>query len=704
MKRAIVLLSLALSSSAMAKTPKWFTDGASSVDLPGQVDVPLLRGIVTGGAPVVEMTGTADDDGVTPRRLASFSLAGFSVMGDGVVEEFGGKVKTDGNGNKYAIIPEIHLGDLTIRGLRVMVVEPDSQWLTSTYAHIALTTLDGVASAYLPSQGVLRFVAPEEGGNLVGSVADPLTFSWPPEGKQHEHGATYQSARWGVLVPGQVNGTDGLLMLNPSGVSVVDPAYAPATEHTFSGLRFVTVPMTVGGVTYNDEPSIVATIGWSGDDAMPLLGVFGNTELLTSDIAVDPSTMSVAFKAVAAPKWADATDVYLAIAKDAFDNADTKCEGDDCDDKDAEAEDGADEAGEDDGPDEGDSKEVSRHSDYAQALTLAGRLKDALEYRQLATTFAGENCEPYLQYGEALTTAGDFGEGAANLQKAAELYDRWATQDLDTRLAIGRDNAPEGAFTLEQNPSCAVAWGELAANKLRQGDYAGVETLFRAHMDLDADMANTYGASLLQQQKWSDANGAFRRAVNLGGQRSYVARLGVGVANGKAGDVAIFDAQIDRLMASRSNVGDLGGVVAVAFSDEVKGDGAGLALAKRMAENAPWDAHNQLVLAWTLPAGAERTAVLKRADALLQRDEKATANVAWTRFSRSWYQALSGDAKAAQATIDGIAAEGVEFVDFAFFVKSEIARAAGDEAGRKAELSALHTLAPTLPLPAAWTL
>ncbi|MBW2256236.1 MAG: hypothetical protein JRI25_16800, partial [Deltaproteobacteria bacterium] len=447
MMRSLLLVLLAIPALATAKSPQWFLEGADEAAISAPVELTLYRSEDTDWVPAVFVAFPAargDEEGRVVHHLAKLSLEGRNEIPEALAGDLRLKVG-EAYDIKYAVIPQLQLGDATLNGVRVEV---------GSDLVLNLNTLDELAFAILPSSGMVR-IAPASGAEeLLGAVGAPIQGTVESEKPWFFHGKKIEPRPGDLVVEGSLLGQEGLLKLalDRWSSAVGGEAELPEDAVIREGERYVRTVATLGGlalpeVWYHHEQDLVAPEG-------NLLGVLGYDVLYGLDLAFDPTTDRIALAGAAQVQAADPSERLLEIAREDFARAEEKAAGE-------EKEEGAEE---DDGS-KGDAAAVSRHTALGEALWSHGSRSEALEHYAAAAEAAGERCGPILTHGRRLAEMGSHEQALVPLRTAGELWDRWWAQDRELRKSVEKDRqVEEGTFTIEQSSSCHEAWGELASS------------------------------------------------------------------------------------------------------------------------------------------------------------------------------------------------------------------------------------------------
>jgi tetratricopeptide (TPR) repeat protein len=527
--RSLPLVLALIPGIALAKAPDWGAEGAGKVEIAGPVEVPLYLGQATKGLPAVWVTGAVPAEGAPTAMFASIDLTrGWTQVPEPVAKALGAKPK-----GGFAVIPELHIGDVVLRDVRAQV---------GPAFVIGVATLDELGVAMLPSKGVLKMVPADQAEALLSEVGTAAEAGRNGTKPYFEQGQKVRGNGTSLTVDGTIGGSTGIVYLRPDKAQTQVFSENPTWTRKVDGVRQVgTEPVVAGAKLGSVWAQENGSIG-SYDGKM--IGSIGFDALYAADVAVAPAAAKIAVKAVDAPKYANPAPKALEQAKAEFQAAEKAAAGAPEEKKPME------------GADPGLPGTVGRETAYAGALLAAGQSAEAIEHYRKAVAVAGDACAPYHALGQALLATGNAQEAAPLFEKAGALWDKWYAQDVDTRDLIAAGKAPslaapagkapsDAAFLLPQASSCHKAWGDAAEAKLAMGDHAGVADLYAKHVDLDADLPLAYGLSLLAQGKAEAADGPIRQAMNLGASDE-ATRTALALASGGA----VADRQVVRVAFS----------------------------------------------------------------------------------------------------------------------------------------------------------
>lgn len=720
MIRGIVLLLCLMPGLAAAESAGWEAEGVKSVEIAGAVDAPLVRAAGSGQAriavtlPAEELKGKDAKSKPAPRAKTAFWAVGYAdenLITSDYAEEIGAKISgKPGKAHKpqTATVAELSIAGLTLHDLRFRVVDdPKGTAAEGPGAYLALHTLAGVASAILPSEGVIRLVPADQGATLVSGLGGAASAGRYELDDIHWHGQRLFIGDSGPLVEGSFGGAQGKVQLSPASATTVVYSAAAGTALNAVGRQWVRGAASAQGLKLGEVHA--AQLVWADGMAEGVIATLGADVLHSVDIAFDPSSGQVALKAAATAKWSDlkAAEAAHAKAELPLREADDAFKAPGSDEKpEAPATEGA------EAP-KGDKKAAARHSDTGKALWAAGENSAAIEQFKLAAAAAGEDCHPYFLLGKALVQNGEAAAASEPLAKSAELFGKWERQSQELKQQINeadddkkKAELPEGAYTTKQDSACHKAPGYLAAVALTQGDHATVNAIYTAWLDLDRHLPHIQGISWWRQGKLAEAEGALRRSINLGGDDNFKTRIALGFVAHELGNDEAARGQIDALHARDLYPGFTASVLTAELLDHVDGRAKTVAtLTERVAGN-PLSVEAHVVLALALHRQGDTAAVaaaVKAAEPVLIASERARAGGASVAASRAVLEALSGRPDDAFKTLKLAAVSGPTGSDW-YLAKAIVHSLKGDASGAMETLSDLQRRYPGVPLPNTWML
>ena len=645
-------LSLVIIPNALAVSESWFQDGAASVEIAGTVDVPLYRGAATDALPAVLVTGPANDEGVVEAQaLANVDLlSDWTRVSSGFAKALGVKVKSSklhGKSVKTAVIPELHVGDVVLTDVRAQVDGDASMTL-------GLATLDELGAAVLPSEGVVRLVPAAEAGALVQSLGAPLPLT-RQEGKWFEAGHKMYANGLDMAVPGEAFGQEGLVRIQTAETTTTYAAHvAPEGERAVGADLYAWGSLAVAGLQLDDtwllRDESILTVDRS------VIGALGYDLLYRVDVAYDPAAGSLGLAIAEQVQWTDPAELLVEIARADYERAmaeDDEGDADEDDDGDADEAESTDEAEAADGPDKGEPDVVTAETALAAALWSTDAA-EALTHYEAAAEAAGDNCQPYLELGQALVRADRAADAIPHLQRAGELYERWWSQDREDREKLSKGKKIDGAWTLKQPGSCHVAWGQLAAAHAAAGDADAVAGLADEKVDLDPTLPRVYGLHLIAAGELDASNGPIRRAMNLRIMAEPADHVALAAAHTSEDQHLVFDRQVERVVAP--GMGDLG--LYMSLTELARRDGGSERVAEVLDQMDALHPHSPEVAllrgveAIKLGDEAALKQALLTAKPLLDAKCLREAHSADARAYRIVFNTLSGDTEGSGRIID----------------------------------------------------
>ncbi len=734
--RILVLASLgAVSSTAWAKDPNFgeFVTEVGNVQIQGTVEVPLYDMPGYEMLPVVEaMVGetrlflavdpSVDDIGIYGSKLAGLGL----------------DTKDKGDAYATAVVESLSIGSLTLSDVLIATQassEVNAQrWQQYTSAgrqtameldgYIGLGALPELAWAIVPSAGVVRFVAADQGDALVSSVGTAVqggTTSGQSfrigfvEGHKTKRGKTKTWSPSWFAVPVKVNGQDrlGSLRFGPTGSMFTPDDIPDATvAESLNGRRLGPARLAIGGieevqtvVAWDRSPSITKEYYDESDNYVVADGSIGRLVSGQFDLAYNPASGAFSLKKVTAAQRHDPIPLILSDAEAALKKAmETP--------KDAE-------------------EEVKKGTtlpegtaptwtSLAKAKEAAGDIQGALEAWETVAKFEPNECQGWMNYGVRLLEYGKPpGQAKEALTTASSLYHAWWDWAPETRAAFGdilekageagedyyfqpddigfvevdgireRDVAmgapapklPEtGALIKEQPDACEEADGHLARIALLSGDFDSVETYYRNTLDLNAFVADVQGAAAVVRGEPEKAQAALRQAIILewksgkdGTRRSALASAYIAAGDRESAD-KLLETAISLTAAP---------VVYeqwAANSIELRGVPQTAALIKARSDWNVYDTSAHLTwLSLTKQTGNAKNAeeAAKRVEAALAFDELHLPNSPMTHITAARYALLTDNLEDAKAHAKLAREYGPEF-GASWAISAEVAEAEGN--------------------------
>ncbi len=641
-----MLALLAPMSAFAAPSVKVLAGGPKQVEISGTVEVPLLRGPLTDSLPAVwGVLPPAEKakEGTPPTGvLVVLDLAeGWSTISPGLAKTLGlktSKGKGFFKGMEFAVVPQLTVGTLVLGDIPV-VVGPVSGGRAEMV--LGLGTLEGVASAILPSQGTAKFVPSKESDALLAAVGDAAVAQRERPVAYWEHGEKRLQSGVGLAIPGEVLGVAGLVVPATRYFGVA----LDGERHSSWAYREDGVGREYGTVRVLDAtlPSVsVRQLDALDEETGKVIAGVGYSALYAADLAVDPATGRISVRVATAVKAADPATLFAeeALGQYAFST------------KPSESKEEAPKPAE--GPDKGDEKKVKAESKLASALSAAGRFDEALEHRAAAAASAGDNCLPYYKYGEELVWAGRASEAVVPLKRAAELWDRWMSQDLNTRLKISAGKKSKHAtFELEQPYGCQDAWGQLAAAHLALAEFDQVAAIHKEHSDLDQMLELASGVSFAAKGQFEQANGPLRQALKLDApSESHEDTIRLALAWSQASlNPTVASAQLAEVTPGRQDAVDT--VAATEIVRSTTGDARALDAVSAAQRANPGAVGTRLIAALEAKRqGTLKPEELTAVKAMLAQEELALPFEPVTPTYHALVQLLDGDAAGAKVALE----------------------------------------------------
>jgi tetratricopeptide (TPR) repeat protein len=551
--RLAVLGLFALSNVALAETAlDNFNGSVGSASLDGdRVDVALYHGSY-GSVPAVQVT-IGDDQYLM--RLSS-NMPGISVS-DRVAKEqkldvkignkrlfniHGKKGKfAHGGEKKTAAVEQMNIGGLTLTDLYVATVAQQTKGApngTGFDGTIGLTSLPAdISWAILPSQGLVSFAA--DGAQL---IADGTSLPYRNvESEMIQIGKASDLAylpAHTVLDGFTVGGAEMPVMVSVG----VQESYTMWADKLETKVRqrpidatnaFVEVKhsdMTFHRTVVTEYTAISGHLNARGSGLDFVDGlILGQDMLAGYDIAMDRKAKAFILKPADAFKRKSPWAFLIAQAEKALEPAE--------------------EEGEEATTDEATSEEAEpavagKAADWAllrRLHTRAGNMDSALEASQNEVALDGDSCAAWSRLGQTQWASGDLDGAIESFSKSADMYHAWYDLSLEKRNELKEeldglegDEKENFAHTVAAS-SCHTADGHLAAVTLASGDLLKVESIYREHLDLDAQLPLLAGVALVTAGEYSNAQEPLRQALKRGGMANN-ARLALAAAYSAQGD------------------------------------------------------------------------------------------------------------------------------------------------------------------------
>ncbi len=516
----MVLLILALLTEGVALAGAgWFLHAPDS-DLDAAVDVPLYRGEIGDYRPLVHVS--FGEDRPDTSALAVLDLGGeWTRIGADLARGLQlrtNNTKVHGKEIRRALIDEVVIGDLTLRGVRAEVVPGDELIL-------GLGAAGHLGIGILPSAGVVRFVPPTEIEGLLRVAGGTLPAFGQSTARWMEHGKPRHGNGLSLAAP-------ILLDSEPSGAWI---------RTDWDQTRLIDTgelaDIELGENVMTVRPIVDESLG---DPAADFVGGLGYDLLYAYDLVLSPREDLMAVQFVEDPKWEDPAPVAVAIAKLRHEMWKEAAE--------------ADEKGASGRPkigfeaqtqtstiagDPGDQAAGDQYAALANTLWIGGDPDGAVQASLAATGFAGDRCEPYLTLGiRRMRTSGALQKKSFvaklvvdPLERAGELWDAWASMDPSAREDVRAGKGLDAlTFQLPQPGVCRDAWGHYALALIAQGKGEKVLELKPANRGLDRQYALASGLASLQVEDAESAEASIRRAMGMGGRGDIRIRFALAAA------------------------------------------------------------------------------------------------------------------------------------------------------------------------------
>jgi hypothetical protein len=644
MRLAILALTL-FSGLASADTHyDKFLGAIGSADFEGdRVDVPLYRGPHGSTVPYVQVS---IGDGVYLFGLRSAEAVVY--ISERVAKEQEITLKTGNKkfinlkGEDHAYKPggkaqmgqldALAIGGLTLNNLAVASTERKSseqdaaqgakEWYqprksgTDIDGYIGLGALPAdISWAVLPSEGVVRFSRQGE-GLIAGGSTIPYAIT-PSEvvqwGKRTDKflfidEATVQGVTiGGVEMPGHIEmGVSGSWYHWPT--DIPSESKAPIGD--------VDVPYlsaAVGGLNLGSTHVLELT-AYDGVDRLNQVRI-GQDLLYDFDIAMDRSAGTLTLKKATAIKRADPLPFMLEYALYEMEKEEEKDIYDYVDPNKYPFQERAyaekrrlAEQNKAEQPAEGDSKPPGTDKDWSRLMDIyqaSGDLVAAAEAAANAVALDERDCTDWRRLGQAHKAAGNIADAIVAFEKSSELYHAWYDMPLAERKDIKKTlDKLEGEEKLVHeyavaSDGCHSADADLAEATFAAGDLLSVETLYRKHMDLDANLGLIAGNALITQGEYAHAQEPLRQALKKGGTKT-LSRLSLAVLYAEQGDWDTAAKLFDRVLGQAFGVQTLR--VWMDALSKAKGEDAMIAATQDLNKRYPDSISAKVGLAYALSA------------------------------------------------------------------------------------------------------
>lgn len=640
---AVVTAVLLASSPASARSVKSFLKSPGTVVIEGPVEVPLLRGEVGEHRPLVEVE--LKGDAGSERRLAVLDVAhGWTRVGWRTVYALGlasESTTLQGRAVQVVVLPEVRVGELVLRDVAAEVDGMEGV----TIGTAAL----GLPVAVLPSSGTVRFVPAADGADLVASVGDVVPAQ-RQTAKSFKVGDRKVSGNGlAFAVEGAVAGRDGTLQIRTDMARTeVTASFEDTRQRRRGGVVHARGRGRVGAVEL-PETWVVRNESLVDADAR-FVGALGYDQLYAVDLAVDPSSDTMALKPVAAPEWTDASEAHLAVARAAHAAAGLASE-DERVDRPPRMGFGA--TAEDPAGDPGDPGTVRLERELAMALWATGAVDEAMPHFLKAAEAAGDQCGPQMELGlKRLQWSGSMQQQTfivelirQPLKQAGTLWDRWASLTPELREDVrARRDVPDGTFSVEQEARCLTAWGTLMAAYVAQGDTDASSAIYKDHYGKDPLVAYAQGLSLLEQGQPKTAEIPIREALSFDVAERGDVKLGLGRAQAEQGLKEPVFAVLKEIPGLAQDHGLAAAMIVLEWGALLGEEDEGAAMARRLVEADPYWAPAQLMAIWR---GVEEADVAQLSAELNRRSAREAGSLD-VAIHRAVLAALQGDGAGAR--------------------------------------------------------
>jgi len=456
----LTLLALMAEGSALAGAG-WFLQGPD-VELEEVADIPLYRGDLGEYRPVVHV-GFGEEHAASG-TLAVVDLGGeWTRIGADLAARLDLKVKTTaihGKTVRRAVIDEVILGDLTLRGLRAQVI-PGGELI------LGFGNAGQVGVGLLPSLGVVRFAPPSEIEALLRVAGGSLPAFGQDTSRWMEHGEPRYGNGLSLAAPVLVDGKPGGAWIRTDW----------ARSRLSAGGESVELADFSVGVRAIIDDSLA-------DPADDFLGGLGYDVLYAYDIVLSPAEDLMAIQLAEDPKWEDPAPIAVAAAKlrhemwkaateaSASGNTARPQIGFEADTRTSTI-----------SGDPGDLSAVRQHTALSDALWMGGDPEGAVVASLAATRAAGDRCEPFQTLGtRRMQTSGALQKQSFvaklvsdPLKRADDLWHAWASLTPEEREAAraGKDLG-DTTFQLPQPGVCEEALGQYWLALVSHGKGADV--------------------------------------------------------------------------------------------------------------------------------------------------------------------------------------------------------------------------------------
>lgn len=522
-----------------------------TLSINGVVEVPLYSSYSSARlAPLVAVRLPGLENPI----LMALSLGQSGItLTQSTAEKAGATVKAKTQG-QVAVVPELRIGELVLSNVKVQIGAQD---------RMGLTTFSGLATALLPSKGVVRFAPAEHADGLLSAVGAPLAYSATPLERIKYKRSKHWIGGDTVIVSGRVNGQEGPIYLDSG--SKIAKSYTGQTPVYSLGLsKYYATDLAFGGMELE-----LLSLHWSNPPHMPSASgaSIPGSEMAAWNLAIDPSTQRIAISPQADTHYVSSWDIELAQALSELETAKLAEDADLSD----------------------------FHGHLARMYIGNHNPAKALEYAVMVVDTKPESCTSYHLLGQAQAMAGDHIQAIETLSKSGTLYEKWADMGVETREELAQASLENPGLEKQiQDHDCFDAWGLAAQSALELGDFEQVATLYTEHHDLDASLPKAAAAAFLAQESYAQARAALVQVQLLSDTESAETALTRAVILHAQGNPAALD--------SYQRAAFLGGLVEARAWGTAVAELQGAKGMTDLAQMAPFSPHIALAHAEALDA------------------------------------------------------------------------------------------------------
>jgi len=295
-----------------------------------------------------------------------------------------------------------------------------------------------------------------------------------------------------------------------------------------------------------------------------------------------------------------------------------------------------------------------------------------------------ESCSHWQSYGNAQLEARDAKAAAESLAKASALYHAWWDNDLEARkaMAAAAKKGEAGDDDPKQQPgACHTVDGDLASANFVLGDHKAVEDAYKAHLDLDSDLALVFGNVALSRGDLAGAQAPLRQAMKLEVSQDPLSRLALALTYAQQDD----HETAGKLFQKALSLDPEDSMAAALWLDNIRQhqDGAAaLEAATAWAKGRPDSPTAHLVWVQTANAAGDadaQKAAVAAADALFAVQAKRSPNDAHLQATYARYLVTQGKLEEAAKAADH-AIERNPGLGLVWLARADVAVASGDAA------------------------